>query len=457
MPLRTSSGRVSATATPKVNKDDSEAQNNTPTSTRSGRSIKKPDTISPYFNKSTGKKGKGKKAQGDSGEDDSHDSTELTSGEENSSDDDEGSEDEFGPSEDDQDGAGVEDSESEAEPMDSDFVDEDDDYRPGRGKRRESTARNTKTPPKRAKTSAKANGQASSGKKKELKMKIGDHEYIEGYDDEEDDMTDTDLEDGQEIAGRIYPAPKTGQVPPGQISQNTLNFLKNLQIPERNDRDWFKSHEPSFRQAEKEWKSFVGIMQQQLSDVDDEVPVLPPSDVIHRIYRDIRFSSDKTPYKKGLSFTTSRGGRKGHFGSYHLYISPNGRSLLAGGIWMPDKNQTASIRHRILTEEGCTRFRKVIEEKEFVKWFGEAKEKKRERRNVFGHDDALKVAPKGVDKEHRDIDLLKLRTVAVVHHFTDEEVVDPDFQDKVKVGARVMLPFIRMLNDFVSLSPDNDE
>lgn len=156
------------------------------------------------------KKGKGKKAQGDNGEDDSHDSTELTSGEESSSDDDEGSEDEFGPSEDDQDGASVEDSESEAELMDSDFLDEDDDYRPGRGKRRESTARNAKPPPKRTKTSAKANGQASSGKKKELKMKIGDHEYIEGYDDEEDDMTDTDLEDGQEIAGRIYPAPKIG-------------------------------------------------------------------------------------------------------------------------------------------------------------------------------------------------------------------------------------------------------
>lgn len=135
----------------------------------------------------------------------------------------------------------------------------------------------------------------------------------------------------------------------------------------------------------------------------------------HRIYRDIRFSADKRPYKKGISFTTSRSGRKGNFGSYHLNISPNGRSLLAGGIWAPDKNLTASIRHQTLTEEGRTRFRQVIEEKEFVRWFGEAKEKNGERRNVFGHDDALKVAPKGVDKAHRDIDLLKLRTVAVVH------------------------------------------
>nr|KIR45255.1 hypothetical protein I312_05588 [Cryptococcus bacillisporus CA1280] len=454
MPPRSSSRRVPAIATPKVSKDGSAAQKNTPTSTRSGRTIKKPDITSPYFNKTTAKRGKEKLAQDESEEVDPHEPTGLTSEEENSSDDDDSSEDEFALSEDDKDGAGVENSESEAESMDSDLLDENDDFKSGRGKKRGSSARNAKPPSKRAKLSTNDTGQASSGKKKEQKNKAGDHDYIEGYDDEEDNMTDTDLEDGQEIAGRIYPAPKTGQVPPGQISQNTLNFLKNLQIPERNDRDWFKSHEPTVLQ---EWKAFVGVMQQQLSDVDDEVPVLPPSDVIHRIYRDIRFSADKRPYKKGISFTTSRSGRKGNFGSYHLNISPNGRSLLAGGIWAPDKNQTASIRHQTLTEEGRTRFRQVIEEKEFVRWFGEAKEKNGERRNVFGHDDALKVAPKGVDKAHRDIDLLKLRTVAVVHYFTDDEVVDPDFQDKVKEGARVMLPFIRMLNDFVSLPPDNDE
>lgn len=213
MPPRTSSRRVSATAMQKPKEGDSAMQNNTPTSTRSGRSIKKPDTISPYFNKFTGKKGKEKKAHEGSGEDDSHEPTGLNSWEENSSSNDEGSEDEFGPSEDDQDGAGVEDSESEseAESMDSDFLDEDDDYQSNRGKKRGSTSRKAKPPPKRAKTSAKANRQASSAKKKELKKKVGDHEHIEGYDDEEDDMTDTDLEDGQEIAGRIYPAPKTGQ------------------------------------------------------------------------------------------------------------------------------------------------------------------------------------------------------------------------------------------------------
>ncbi|TYJ51326.1 hypothetical protein B9479_008107 [Cryptococcus floricola] len=125
-------------------------------------------------------------------------------------------------------------------------------------------------------------------------------EFIEGYDDEDEDADfyDADLEEEQELAGRVYPAPMTGRVAPGGISKNTMNFLKNLQLPERNDREWFKSHEPAFRQAEKEWTAFVTTMQMTLHEIDDKIPILPPRDIIHRIYRDVRFSSDQTPYRK---------------------------------------------------------------------------------------------------------------------------------------------------------------
>lgn len=112
--------------------------------------------------------------------------------------------------------------------------------------------------------------------------------------------------------------------------------------------------------------------------------------------------------------TTSRGGRKGIFACYHLSISPNSKSILACGIWQPGKNELATLRHHFTTSP--QRFRDVIEAKEFVRLFGPAKVgKKGERQNVFGGEDALKVAPKGVDKGHKDIDLLKLRSVAVVH------------------------------------------
>ena len=111
--------------------------------------------------------------------------------------------------------------------------------------------------------------------------------------------------------------------------------------------------------------------------------------------------------------TTSRGGRKGIWACYHLSISPNSKSILACGIWQPGKNELQTIRHHFLTEP--ERFRREISKPEFVKLFGPAKPAKGKRQNVFGHDDALKVAPKGVGKDHRDIDLLKLRSAAVVH------------------------------------------
>ena len=134
----------------------------------------------------------------------------------------------------------------------------------------------------------------------------------------------------------------------------------------------------------------------------------------HRIYRDVRFSSDKTPYKKSFSLSTSRGGRKGIWAGYYLAISPNAQSLIACGVWQPGKNELLTIRHHLLSEP--RRFRETIEQSDFVRMFGPAKpHPKGRRQNVFGHEDALKVAPKGIEKGHKDIDLLKLRSIAVVH------------------------------------------
>ncbi|ORX41119.1 hypothetical protein BD324DRAFT_613287 [Kockovaella imperatae] len=395
---------------------------------------------SPYFQKTSKQvKGKGKRTKRQAEEDGSEDDGDRADSptgmtETPSSSDAEDSEDDFNLESDD-----AEEPEEEIESdVDSDFLDEED--VPVKKKSRPSNG------------SGKVPTSSSKGKGKAKRVEI------DGYEDEEEEEDmEVELEEGQEIAGRIYPAPKTGQVPPGQISQNTLNFLKNLQIPERNDRDWFRSHEPAFRQAENEWKAFVTQVQMKFQEGDHEVPILPPKDVIHRIYRDVRFSSDKTPYKKSFSLSTSRGGRKGIWAGYHLSISPNDKSILACGTWQPGKNELASIRHRFLTDPEL--FREVISAPEFVEHFGPPKpHPKGKRQNVFGHDDALKVAPKGVDKSHKDIDLLKLRSIAVIHHFSDNEVLKKDFQDQVGELVRVMAPFVHLLNDFISVpAGDNDD
>jgi len=249
-----------------------------------------------------------------------------------------------------------------------------------------------------------------------------------------------------------------GRVPPGQVSQNTFNFLSQLKNPECNDRDWFRLHEPVFRLAETEFKLFIEKLTDLFTAVDPQIPPLPPKDVVYRIYRDVRFSNDKTPYKTNFSATFSRSGRKGIFAGYHIMIKPGGESLLAAGTWCPGKNELATIRSHI--QHNSSRLRQVINEPLFVKNFGPAKptsKGKRGRQNIFGRDDELKMAPKGVAKDHKDIDLLKCRSFVVVHQFTDEEVLSPNFGQTVMEVAKAAKPLVYCMNDYMSVGGNDDE
>ncbi|KAF9045027.1 hypothetical protein BJ165DRAFT_1474861 [Panaeolus papilionaceus] len=272
-----------------------------------------------------------------------------------------------------------------------------------------------------------------------------------------------DLEDGQKIVGVVVKAPTTGRVPPGQISRNTLNFLAKLQDPKCNDRgcrltvtnpdiDRESVPEAVYRVAETEWKDFVEAFTDVLVETDPQIPHLPPKDVIHRIYRDMRFSNDKTPYKTGLSASFSRSGRKGIF----AHFKPGNQSIIAGGSWCPGRQEVATMRGNIT--RNSRRLRRVTSDPEFVKYFGEPHPHPTgERQSIFGHEDELKVAPKGVDKDHKDIDLLKCRSFAVVHRFTDSEVLEPDFKEKLGQVARVLRPLVHCLNDYMTLDNAGDD
>ncbi|KAG8877903.1 hypothetical protein FRB97_002937 [Tulasnella sp. 331] len=247
----------------------------------------------------------------------------------------------------------TEDDDDNANSLNSDDLDDDEPV----GKKRKRTSTAKKTPTKR-KT-------ASASPRKRAKKEQSDED--EEYDD------DVDVGSRQQVIGRVVPAPTKGRVPAGRISQNTLDFLKKLKDPEYNDREWFKLNEPVYRLAEKEWVDYVDKLMEKIPELDDEVPSLPAKDAIHRIYRDVRFSNDKTPYKTNMSASFSRSGRKGIFAGYH-------------------------VSHIL---RNPSRLKEVIGAKEFVDVFGPAKpHKKGERQNVFGSEDTLKVAPKGVDKSH---------------------------------------------------------
>lgn len=133
-------------------------------------------------------------------------------------------------------------------------------------------------------------------------------------------------------------------------------------------------------------------------------------------------------------------------------------SLIAGGCWQPSGDDTKKFRAMILDDPRP--LREVLANKEFIKWFGEPDPKSGKRTSVYGQDDALKNCPKmeGVTKDHPDIDLLKLRTIAVAHYFSTEEVLSPTFlKDKVFECMKVLAPFVQLLNEILVPTPPSDD
>ncbi|ETW77505.1 hypothetical protein HETIRDRAFT_327131 [Heterobasidion irregulare TC 32-1] len=351
------------------------------------------------------------------------------------------------------------------EELDSDALDEDDvDDDAGTKKRKRTSPTKGKVKSARApKRSAKRRRDAS-----------------DEDEDEDADAAGVTLAPGQVIVGTVVQAPKSGRVPPGRISQNTLNFLAQLKDPECNDRECCNlTHihifppglnytvcltQPVFRLAEKEWKAFIEKLTDLIVEVDTQIPTLPPKDVIYRIYRDVRFSNDKTPYKTGFTATFSRSGRKGIFAGsvpmrccfFMCSVEPGGGSLLAAGSWAPGKNELATIRSHL--QHNASRLRQVISAEAFVARFGEpAPHPKGARRSIFGMEDELKVSPKGIDKTHKNIDLLKCRSFVVVHKFTDEQVLRADFGQKLAEVFEVAKPLVYCLNDYMTVGIEDEE
>ncbi|TKA69863.1 hypothetical protein B0A55_08920 [Friedmanniomyces simplex] len=138
----------------------------------------------------------------------------------------------------------------------------------------------------------------------------------------------TGLGPGTQVVIKKPKARPAGKTPysDSTIHPNTLLFLKDLAA--NNNREWLKMNDAEFRQAEKDWHSYVEQLTERLVEIDDTVPELPVKDVVFRIYRDVRFSPDPTPYKPYFSAAWSRTGRKGPYAHYYIQISPNNETFV---------------------------------------------------------------------------------------------------------------------------------
>lgn len=213
-----------------------------------------------------------------------------------------------------------------------------------------------------------------------------------------------------------------------KIEKSTLDFLKLLK--QNNNRDWFNEHKSEFKEVQTQAKKFYHAIMDNLNK-EDEIETFK----LFRIYRDVRFSKDKTPYQPHFAGSFSRSGKELR-GGYYLRIRP-GESFLAGGFWAPNKEDLFRIRKEF--EYDATEIRKIISSKEFVEAYGG---------NLEGEE--LKSAPRGFSKEDPNLDLLKKKGYVAVRKFTDKEVLSPDFLKVVEASFLTLRPFFNYMSEVLT-------
>ncbi|MFT7592625.1 MAG: hypothetical protein ACI9UJ_002564 [bacterium] len=211
------------------------------------------------------------------------------------------------------------------------------------------------------------------------------------------------------------------------IKGATLSFLK--EIAKNNDKAWFDTNKPKYLEAKANMEGFMEAVQNRLSETD-----VIDGFKVYRIYRDVRFSKDKTPYKTYLHGYLKRTGAARR-GGYWIGIEP-GNTQIGGGFYGPEKDDLMRIRKEI-EADGKT-MTKIITDTKFVKHFGALK------------GEGLKTAPKGFDKEHPQVDLLRKKQFYAMKVFTDKEVASNKFIDDVVETLQAVRPFFDYMSDVLT-------
>lgn len=212
--------------------------------------------------------------------------------------------------------------------------------------------------------------------------------------------------------------------------EHILKFLKDL--ARHNDREWFEKNKSRYLEAKLGFEEVVAKVLDELVKFDAGLAGLNAKKLPFRIYRDVRFSKDKRPYKTNMGAGFSPNGRLVQEPGYYLHFEPGDKSFIAGGIYQPDAANLLKIRQEI--DYNTKDLKKILTTRRFRTLFGD-----------FDDFDKLKTAPKGYSRDHPEIEWLKLKSFIVSKSYTDKELADKKFESKVAAVCREIKP----LNDFI--------
>ena len=218
-----------------------------------------------------------------------------------------------------------------------------------------------------------------------------------------------------------------------QLSSDIFSFFKKLE--KNNNREWFEQHKPEFKALETTVKQFGEALKDQLNQHDsiDRFKLF-------RVYRDVRFSKDKTPYKIHFGLTWHRT-KPEYRGGYYLHLKPND-IFLACGFWDPNPADLKRIRQEI--DMDGDEYRDIINEPNFKRIWGDLQ------------GDAVKTAPKGYAKDHPNIDLLRHKQHIFMVRYTEEDVAAADFLDRLDTALQAVRPFVDYMSAVLTTNADGE-
>lgn len=216
-----------------------------------------------------------------------------------------------------------------------------------------------------------------------------------------------------------------------RINKATFEFLNQLQ--ENNNRPWFNENKGLYETAHQNVIAFVEELINEMSKVDQLVP-RSPKQSLHRIYRDTRFSKDKTPYKGHFGGGLKRD-TKWLRGGYYFHLEP-GNTFVAGGFWGPNPTDLMRIRKELASD--ASPLRKIMAEKNFKKSFG----------TLQGN--RVKTAPRGFDKDHPDNDLIAMKQFYVQRTFTDKQALSPKLVSLMVTTFQHMRPYFDYMSEVLT-------
>lgn len=205
-------------------------------------------------------------------------------------------------------------------------------------------------------------------------------------------------------------------------------FLKLLRL--NNNREWFAKNKPEYDSVVKKNKAFFNQIYARLQEHDNLKDIH-----LYRIYRDLRFSKDQSnPYKTnfGVGYSRSKPMLRG---GYYIQIEPD-NSFVGGGFWGPEAKDLLRIRKEF--EISTSEIEKITADETFVKYFGEI------------NGESVKTAPRGFDKNHPAIDLIRKKQYVVMRKFTDKEVMSDSFQKEAVLTLLAMRPFFDYMSEVLS-------